>query len=290
MREPDTAVTKTESPIVSPQWLEERRGDPGITLLEVSRYELTNAGYREAHIPGAHFVYWKDFCWDETDREFPDSAEMARRLGALGVGDDTTLVLIGDTIQFATYPYWVLTMAGQATGVYVLDGGRQTWEAEGRPMTAVVPPPPAPVERSVGIEDASSRIGRDAVRAGLGASGRRLVDMRSDEEYSGERVSPVTMEFDYGAERKGRIPGAVHLYYERLLAPDGTFKPPDAIAAEFAAEGVDLDGEIVTYCRLSHRASLGWLLLTRVVGCDNVRVYDGSWTEWGSTVGMPIER
>lgn len=287
---PDNATVRSASPIVSPDWLEQRLGDPGITLLEVSRYPLEQAEYRDTQIPGAHFAYWKDFCWDDTDREFPDSAEMARRLGALGVGDSTTLVLIGDTIQFATYPYWVLTMAGQARGVYVLDGGRQTWEAEGRPMTDAVPPPPVAVRRSVGVEDATSRIGREAVRTGLGVPGRTLVDMRSDEEYSGERVSPVTMEFDYGAERKGRIPGAVHLYYERLLAPDGRFKAADAIAAEFASEGVDLDGEVVTYCRLSHRASLGWLVLTRLVGCGDVRVYDGSWTEWGSIVGMPIEK
>ena len=278
------------SPIVSPDWLEERLLEPGLVVLEVSRYEADEAVYFQGHIPGARYVFWKDFCWDDTDREFPDSAEMARRLGALGVGDDTTLVLVGDSIQFATYPYWVLTMAGVADDVKVLDGGHQTWELQRRPMTTELPDPPVTAVRSAGSEDHSSRIGRDEVLAGLVDPDRVLVDMRSDEEYSGERVSPLSMDFDYGAERKGRIPGAVHVYYERLIDDAGLFKPPDQIQAQFVAEGVDLSGDIVTYCRLSHRASLGWLLLTAVVGLHNVRVYDGSWTEWGSIVGMPIER
>lgn len=259
-------------------------------LLEVSRYRPDQAAYHDGHIPGAHYVFWKDFCWHETDRQFPASSEMAARMGAFGVGDDETLVLIGDTLQFATYPYWVLTMAGQADGVRILDGGHQTWETQGRPMTTDTPDPPVSRQRRVRADDESSRIGRDDLLTGLGAPGRTLIDLRSDEEYSGERVSPVTMEFDHGAERTGRIPGAVHLYYERFLAPDGTFLPADQIATELASEGIDGSDDIVTYCRLSHRASLGWLLLTRVLQWPRVRVYDGSWTEWGSIVGMPIER
>ncbi len=277
-------------PIVSPDWLEERRSDPGLVILEVSRFGPDEAGYFEAHIPGAQYAYWKDLCWDTVERQFPDSSEMARRLAERGIGDDTTLVLVGDTIQFATYPYWVLTMTGQAHGVVVLDGGRQTWEQQRRPMTSAPPPPPAPASRRAATEDWSARIGRDEVLAGLGQPGRTLIDLRSDEEYHGERVSPTTMSFDHGAERAGRIPGARHLYYERLLNPDGTCKDTLGIAAELEAAGVDPSGEIVTYCRLSHRASLGWLLLTTRLGLGRVRVYDGSWTEWGSMVGMPIAR
>ena len=197
---------------------------------------------------------------------------------------------MGDTIQFGTYPYWMLVMAGQARGVVLLDGGRLTWETQGRPMTTDVPDVPARQSRSVGSEDWSSRIGRDDVHAGLGASGRQLIDMRSEEEFAGQRVSPVWMAVDHGAERKGRIPGAIHLYYERFLTEDGLFKSPDEIRSELEAAGVGPGDEVITYCRLSHRASLGWLALTRLLGRDSVRVYDGSWTEWGSMVGMPVEK
>ena len=283
-------MTALPDPIVSPDWLQDRLGDETLVILEVSRYLPDEAAYFGGHVPGAHYAFWKDFCWDDTMRQFPDSAEMARRLGRLGVGDDSTLVIVGDTIQFGTYPYWVLHMAGQAHDVVVLDGGHQTWQLEGRPMTTDVPPGPTPVLRSSGTEDTGSRVGRDEVLGGLGIEGRTLLDMRSDEEFSGERVSPVTIEFDHGAERPGRIPGAVHLYYEQFLAPDGRFRSPDELRGELAAAGVADTDEIITYCRLSHRASLGWLALTRLVGRDDVRVYDGSWTEWGSMVGMPIEQ
>ena len=118
-----------------------------------------------------------------------------------------------------------------------------------------------------------------------------LIDVRSPEEYLGERVSPLTSPFDYGAERKGRIPGAKHLYYlDRLLNADGTFRTPAETIAEFEKEGAGADNDIVTYCRLSHRASLAWFAMTRLANQPNVRVYDGSWTEWGSIVGYPVER
>jgi len=278
------------NPIISPDCLESRLGEPNLVVLEVSRYEADEAAYFRGHIPGARYTFWKDFCWDDTDRAFPDSAGMARRLGAIGVGDKTTLVLVGDTIQFATYPYWVLVMAGQAHGVVILDGGHETWESQGRPMTTDLPRELVAQPRAATTDDQSSRIGRDEVLGGLGAAGRTLLDLRSDEEYAGLRVSPASMAIDHGAERKGRIPGATHLDFERLLAPDGTFKSPEEIEAELAAAGLSPEDEIVTYCRLSHRASLGWLALTRLVGRDRVRVYDGSWTEWGSMVGMPIEK
>lgn len=280
----------SHNPVVSPDWLEARLGDPDLAILEISRYQPDEAAYFRGHIPGARYVFWKDFCWDDTERQFPTATEMARRLSALGVGDGTRLVLVGDTIQFATYPYWVLTMTGQERDVFVLDGGHQTWEMEQRPSILDVPPDPIARSRSPGDEDWSSRIGRDEVLAGIGRADRMLLDLRSSEEYRGERVSPTSMAFDHGAERKGRIPGARHLYYERLLSATGTFKQPSDVEVELAAAGVGPDAEIVTYCRLSHRASLGWLVLTRILRRSGVRVYDGSWTEWGSMVGMPIDR
>jgi len=143
---------------------------------------------------------------------------------------------------------------------------------------------------SPGPVDESSRIGRDEVLAGLNDPNRVLIDLRSGEEYSGERVAPLSAPFDHGAERRGHIPGARHLPIERLLRDDGTFKTPDELRTEFATLGVTDGKQVVTSCRLSHRASLGWFVLSRLLGRDHVRVYDGSWTEWGSIVGFPIER
>jgi thiosulfate/3-mercaptopyruvate sulfurtransferase len=278
------------SGLVSPDWLEERLGAPSLVLLEVSSKPPPEAAWFSGHIPGARYIFWKDLCWDDSDREFPPPEVMAERLGALGVGNDTTLVLIGDTVQFATYPYWVMTMTGLEDRVVVLDGGHQAWEAQGRPMTTDEPPPPIPKILTPGVEDRSSRLGRDDVLSHLDDPDRVLVDMRSDEEYFAQRVSPTTWAFDHGAERKGRIPGAKHLYYENLLGADGTFKSPADIEAAFSDLGATGDRDVVTYCRLSHRASLGWFALTRLGDRSRVRVYDGSWTEWGSMVGMPIER
>jgi|FLYL01.1.fsa_nt_gi thiosulfate/3-mercaptopyruvate sulfurtransferase len=274
-------------PLVDGDWLEAHLDDPRLVIAEVSSQKASSAEYSVAHIPGARFVYWKDLCWKELVRDFPTSEEMAARLGRLGVGDDTTLVLVGDPIQFSTYAYWVMTMTGFEHLALVLDGGRDLWIREGRPTTDRVPEvtpadPPRP-----GVSSVECRIGRDEVLAGLGSPTRMLLDLRSREEYLGLRVSPATLEFDHGAERAGHIPGARHLPYDRLLTEDGRFKPTDQLAAEF--DGLDLDDrEVVTYCRLSHRASLGWFVLTRLLGRSNVRVYDGSWTEWGSMVGMPI--
>ncbi len=277
------------SPLVSADWLHEHLTDPDVVVIEVSAKPPHGADYFQGHIPGARYIFWKDLCWHDTDREFPEPAVMARRLGDLGVGPRSTVVLVGDPIQFATYAFWVLSMTGFEPQARVLNGGRRTWVEQGGPLTAEIPTiVPATVQP--GPADASSRVGRDEVRAGLSRPDRVLIDLRTPEEYAGERVSGPTAPFDHGAERKGRIPGARHLFYERLLRPDGTFKDPASLRAESASVGVDDKADVICYCRLSHRASLGWFALTRLLGHTNVRVYDGSWTEWGSIVGFPVER
>ncbi|OGL02691.1 MAG: hypothetical protein A3E31_17510 [Candidatus Rokubacteria bacterium RIFCSPHIGHO2_12_FULL_73_22] len=214
---------------------------------------------------------------------------MGRRLGRLGVAPDTTVVLYGDPVQYGTYAFWVLTLCGHPD-VRLLDGAKTRWVAEGRPLSTEVPAP-TPVAYPPEPGDASSRVGRDDVRAGLGRPDRLLLDARAPEEYRGERVMPPPF-FDHGAERTGRIPGAVHLYFRELLNEDDTFKPADELRRVLAARGAmpDRPGEIVVYCRLSHRATLLWFAMHHLLGHDNVRVYDGSWTEWGSIVGFPVEK
>ena len=272
--------------LVSTEWLHDHLADPTIRILEIGSGD--DRDYRLGHAPGAVWAFWKTLCWDDTDRQFATPAQMATRLGDLGIGDDATIVVMSDQEQYATYAFWAMTMAG-VTNIHLLDGSRIAWVTEGRPLTVEVPAP-QPVHRSTGVADPSTRVGRDNVLEHLETPGRVLVDTRSPEEYRGERVMPLP-NFDHGAQRTGRIPGAVPLYYRKLLNRDGTFRSPEKIAKRLEGLDIDLDGalEIVTYCRLSHRATLVWFALTHILGRPNVRIYDGSWTEWGSMVGMPIE-
>ncbi|MFC2176950.1 sulfurtransferase [Actinomycetota bacterium] len=272
--------------LVSTAWLHDNLTDPSIRILDIGSAD--DRDYRLGHAPGAVWAFWQQLCWDDAVREFATPDQMASRLGHLGIGDEHTIVVMSDQPQYATYTYWTMTMAG-VTNIKLLDGSRKAWVSEGRPLTVDVPSPQS-THRSPGITDSSTRLGRDDVLANLGSPGRILVDTRSPEEYRGDRVMPLP-NFDHGAQRTGRIPGAVHLYYRKLLNRNDSFHAPDLIASTVSETGIDLNGEtdIVSYCRLSHRATLVWFALTRILGRPNVRIYDGSWTEWGSMVGMPIE-
>ncbi len=276
-----------ESPLVSPAWLGERLGSSRVRVIEVASVNDDSA-YRARHLPGAVWWYWKAALWHETDREFASPETMSRGLGRIGVTPEKTVVLYGDPVQYGTYAFWVLSMCGHPD-VRILDGAKTRWAAEGRPLsTGSTRPTPAEYRPRPG--DASSRVGRDDVRAGLGRPGRLLLDARSPEEYRGERVMPPPF-FDHGAERTGRIPGAVHLHFRELLNEDDTFKTPEEIRSVVRTRGAHPDrGDIIAYCRLSHRATLVWFAMRYLLGYPNVRVYDGSWTEWGSIVGFPVER
>jgi len=275
--------------LVPASWLEDHLDDPGVRVVEVS-FKDDDSAYREGHVPGAVWWYWKAALWHETNREFPAPEEMGGRLGRIGVSPETTLVLYGDPVQFGSYAFWVLSMCGHAR-LRLLDGGKKRWAAEGRPLSREIPRPRPVAYRPAEAGDASIRVGRDDVRARLGRPGRLLLDVRSPEEYRGERVMPPPG-FDHGAERTGRIPGAVHLFFRRIVNEDDTFKPPEELRAIFEAAGASpgRKGDIVTYCRLSHRATLVWFAMRHLLGYGNARVYDGSWTEWGSIVGFPIEK
>lgn len=276
--------------LVSTAWLAEHLHDPDLRILEISSVP-DDKKYREGHIPGAAWAFWKSVCWHETDRELISSEAMARMLGGMGIGPDTTLVLCGDPVQFGTYAFWAYTMAGHRN-LRLLDGGRKKWLAEGRPLSTEIPAPAAADYPAPPAGDAGSRVGRRNVRDHLGDSSRLLLDVRSPEEYKGERVIDYSFGFDHGAERKGHIPGAVHLYYKDLLNEDESFLPAEEIRRKLAAVGAvpDKVNEVVCYCRLSHRATLAWVAMTRILDFPQVKVYDGSWTEWGSIVGYPVEK
>ncbi|MCC6777027.1 MAG: sulfurtransferase [Hyphomicrobiales bacterium] len=277
------------SPLVTTAWLEEHLGDPDLRVIEVCSLNDPKI-YHEGHIPGAMWVYWKAACWQETDRDFVTPAAMARAFGAMGIGPRSTVVLYGDPVQYGSYAFWAFTMAGHAS-LRLLDGGRRKWLLEGRPLSRNVPRFAA-VDYPTPAGNTTMRVGRRDVRDHLRQPQRLLIDLRSPEEYSGKRVSEYSFAVDHGAERTGRIPGAVHLFFKELLNDDDSFKSPEALRAVLAGAGIDPAkfNDVVCYCRLSHRATMGWMALTHILGFPNVRIYDGSWTEWGSIVGYPIER
>ena len=282
------AATATDGLLVSTDWLADHLDDPSVRIVEISFAE-DSATYDAGHIPGAVWWYWKAALWDEADREFATTEQIAERLASIGVNPQMTIVLYGDPVQFGTYAFWVLTMTGHPD-VRLLDGSRTKWAAEGRPMVTE-PPNWSSAPYAVQTPNPSSRVGRDDVRAHLDDASRLLLDVRSPEEYDGQRVSPPSG-FDHGAERKGRIPGSAPFFFRDVFNDDDTYKSIEQLRALCAdhPNAPHTAAEIVTYCRLSHRATAVWFALTFLMGHDNVKIYDGSWTEWGSIVGFPIER
>lgn len=270
--------------LATTDWLTDHLDDPGVRVVEVEA--MGPSPYAAGHIPGALRWPWKESLWDIARREFVLPPDFSHLLSRSGVTPETTLVFYSEDCQFATYALWTCILRGHRR-VMVLNGSRKRWVQEGRPLTAEVPLV-AYTDYPVQAPDESGRIGREGVLAGLGNPDRVLLDARSPEEYRGERVMPLP-HFDHGAERKGRIPGAQHLYYRELLNDDDTFKPAGSLRDAFAMRGATPDKDVVVYCRLSHRATLVWFVARYLLAYPRVRSYDGSWTEWGSMVGMPIE-
>ena len=280
-------MSETSPKLVSPSWLLERLDDPAITVLEISSDPEAKA-YLKGHVPGAIFSFWKDLLWHETDREFVSSSELSSRLGEIGVSTDSTLVICGDPVQYGTYALWVMTMAG-VKDVRILDGSRTRWINDGNTLETEGFSR-EPIDNGSLDPSIATRIGRDEVLQKINNPDTVLLDVRSPEEYRGERVSPPGG-FDHGAERKGRIPGAVHLFFRELLNDDDTFISKEKLERKFSEVGVKKSSEkdIVSYCRLSHRATLSWFAMSEILGIEKAQIYDGSWTEWGSIVGFPIE-
>jgi thiosulfate/3-mercaptopyruvate sulfurtransferase len=270
--------------LVTTGWLAAHLGDPGLVVVESDEDVLL---YDTGHIPGAVKVDWHLDLNDPVTRDYVDSAAFADLMARKGISRDSTVVVYGDKSNWwAAYALWVLSLFGHAD-VRLLDGGRAKWAAEGRPMTtdAVVR------ERStyplVERVDAPIRAFRDDVLAHLG---RPLVDVRSPEEYTGERLHMP----DYpqeGALRGGHIPGAKSVPWARAAAEDGTFKTRAELEAIYRDEvGLGPDDDIVAYCRIGERSSHTWFVLTHLLGYPHVRNYDGSWTEWGNAVRVPVEQ
>jgi thiosulfate/3-mercaptopyruvate sulfurtransferase len=271
--------------LVTTDWLVERLGDERVVVAEVDE---NPALYDEGHIPGAVKLHWRDDLQDPVERDIVGKQAFERLLAERGIGNETTIVLYGDKNNwFAAYAYWYLKLYGHAD-VRILDGGRQKWIDEGRELTTDVPTPAA-ASYSAQDVDESIRSRRDDVLAGLGEDGRALVDVRSAQEYSGELIAPPGYEQE-GALRTGHIPTAQSIPWAQAVRDDGTFKSPEELRELYEAKGVTADKEVVAYCRIGERSAHTWFVLRELLGYPNVRNYDGSWTEWGNLVDVPIER
>jgi thiosulfate/3-mercaptopyruvate sulfurtransferase len=270
--------------LVETEWVQEHLDDDSIRIVEVDE---NPALYAEAHIPGAVGFDWKLDLQDQLRRDFLGPDDFAALLGARGISGDHTIVLYGDRNNwFAAYTYWYLKYYGHQR-VLLLNGPREKWIAEGRPATAELPSHPA-ASFAAGPGDPTIRARRDEVLAAIDGSAK-LVDVRSPAEYSGELISPPGYEQE-GAQRSGHIPGAASVPWASAVQEDGTFKSREALEELYGAKGV-LGGEpIIAYCRIGERSAHTWFVLHELLGRDSVKNYDGSWTEWGSLVGVPIAK
>jgi len=275
--------------LVDPAWLDARKSDADVRIIEIAGMGQEDlAAYKIGHIPGAVSWHWKRMLWDDHIRDFPSPSEFARRLEAIGASNDTAIVVYGEPVQFGIYAWWTFKYCGH-TNVGLLDGGRRRWTAEGRAMTTDEPAAYARSTYREAPRNEAMRTGRDGVLAALGQAATAILDARSADEYTGKRVGAPGAP-DVGAERCGRIPGARHLEYLELLTADESFKPRAELEALFKSRKVAPDQDVIAYCRSSHRASVLYFALSELLDRKRVKVYDGSWTEWGSMVGMPVEK
>ncbi len=273
--------------LVSTDWVAEHLNDPNIRLIESDEDTLL---YGAGHIPGAVEVDWTRDLNDQVRRDYLDRAGFAALMSRIGVTPDTTVVFYGDRNNWwATYAYWVFQLFGH-TNAKVMDGGRLKWEKEGRELTRDVPSYAATTYQAKERDDSKIRAFRDQVLKHIEA-GKQLVDVRSPDEYSGKLLHMENYPNE-GALRGGHIPGAKSVPWARAANPDdGTFKSADELKAIYLEEqGLNPTDEVVAYCRIGERSSHTWFVLTNLLGFNNVRNYDGSWTEWGNSVGVPIER
>jgi thiosulfate/3-mercaptopyruvate sulfurtransferase len=270
--------------LVDRQWVEDHLNDDSIRIVEVDE---NPALYAEAHIPGAIGFDWKRDLQDQVKRDFLAPQEFGELFGSRGISNDHTIVLYGDRSNwFAAYTYWYLRYYGH-DNVRLMNGPRETWISDGRPTTTDVPRY-EPQQFIAKEGDESIRAKRDEVLAALDTN-IRLVDVRSPQEYSGELIAMAGYEQE-GAQRSGHIPGAASVPWAQAVREDGTFKSADELRELYTQKGV-IDGEpIIAYCRIGERSAHTWFVLHELLGRDDVKNYDGSWTEWGNMVNVPIEK
>jgi thiosulfate/3-mercaptopyruvate sulfurtransferase len=270
--------------LVSAEWAKARLDDPSVRFVEV---DVDTTAYDQSHIPGAIGWNWTSQLSDGIRRDIASRDEFSALLSASGIGPDTTVVLYGDNNNwFAAWAYWLLKLYGHRD-VRLLNGGRKYWLDHNLPITTDVPTYPA-TGYELSDADFSLRAFRDDILPRLDDPTLALVDVRSPAEFAGEVIAPPGM--TETAQRAGHIPGAASIPWAQTVREDGTFKSADELRALYEAKGVTPDRDVIAYCRIGERSSHSWFVLRELLGFARVRNYDGSWTEWGSMVGMPIEK
>jgi thiosulfate/3-mercaptopyruvate sulfurtransferase len=270
--------------LVDANWLSEHLDAENIRIVEVDE---NPALYAEAHIPGAIGFDWQKDLQDPIRRDFLHPQAFGALLGRRGISNEHTIVLYGDRNNwFAAYTYWYLKYYGHEE-VLLLDGPREKWIADGLPTSTELPGNP-PVSFIAQPGEDTIRARRDEVLEAIDASAK-LVDVRSPAEFAGEIISPSGYEQE-GAQRGGHIPGAASVPWSQAVKEDGTFKSAQELRELYSSKGLLNGDPVIAYCRIGERSAHTWFVLHELLGHDRVRVYDGSWTEWGSIVGVPVER
>jgi thiosulfate/3-mercaptopyruvate sulfurtransferase len=281
-------MAKRDDVLVTTDWLAQHLDDPSIRIVEVD--EDTDA-YGRGHIAGAVAVNWNTDLQDPLRRDFVDPEEFAKLQDRLGIGPDTLVVLYGGNNNwFAAYAYWYYKVYGH-DAVKLVDGGRKAWELEGRELTTDPPGVQSTTGYPVRKPDLSIRAFRDQVlNEYVGQGDKALVDVRSPEEYRGEKLAPDHLPQEQ-AQRPGHIPGAANIPWAKAVdGTSGKFLTDEQLSELYGGQGVTSDKDVVAYCRIGERSAHTWFVLHELLSYPSVRNYDGSWTEWGSLVGVPIER
>ncbi len=270
--------------LVDADWAKAHLNDPNVRFVEV---DVDTTAYSQGHLPGAVGWDWTSQLSDGVRRDLASREDFSKLLSQSGISPTTTIVLYGDNNNwFAAFAYWQLKLFGH-DDVRILNGGRKYWLDNGLPIT-LDEPSHAPTGYDLPERDDALRAYRDDILPRLGDPGLALVDVRSPAEYNGEIIAPPGM--SETAQRAGRIPGAASIPWAQTVREDGTFKSPDELRALYEAKGVTPDKDVIAYCRIGERSSHSWFVLHELLGYARVRNYDGSWTEWGSLIGVPIEK
>ncbi|QBD81275.1 sulfurtransferase [Ktedonosporobacter rubrisoli] len=271
--------------LVDTGWVAEHLNDSKVRLIEADEDVLL---YEVGHIPGAVKLDWHVDVQDPVSRDFVDQQDFEKLMSRWGISNDTTIVLYGDKNNwYAAYSFWLFRVYGHQN-LKIMNGGRAKWEAEKRPYTKEVPHY-APTTYHAQPANEDIRAFRDQVAAGLKDANRRLIDVRSPQEFTGEMLHMVNYPQE-GAQRGGHIPGAKNIPWSTAANSDGTFKSAEDLREIYGGKDITPDKDVITYCRIGERSAHTWFVLTQLLGYPNVRNYDGSWTEWGSLVRAPIER
>ena len=272
------------SVLVTTEWVAQHATDAGVRVVEV---DVDTTAYDQGHVPGAAGWNWTTELCDTVVRDIVPPNKLEQLLGKTGIDNDTTIVLYGDNNNwFAAWAFWQLKIYGH-NDVRIMDGGRKKWVAEGRELSTDKPSFPAAAYKASG-PDLSLRAYLPEVQQAVAGKKTSLVDVRSPQEFTGEILAPPGL--PETCQRGGHIPGAKSIPWGKNCNEDGTFKSFDELKALYSAQGVSGDQPVIAYCRIGERSSLTWFVLKHLLGFQNVKNYDGSWTEWGNLVGAAVEK